>query len=162
MQLLFRVGLVPVLLLVLTGLYWFHIADAPAVAQRVPTVVVGLVAFLAIVVLVGDLASELKNADRKASGAVLDDVKSWMKEWRLQLIFVALCALYFVVFSSLGFNVANVVFLSVAFPVAGFARDCSLAVRGAKTVSTVILVSVIVYALAHVMDFNVPRGPLGF
>jgi len=162
MQLLFRVGLIPATLLVLTGLYWFHISDAPAVAQRVPAVAVALVVLLAIMVFVTELRSELKDKGRTGTEPASVAIKAWVTEWRLQIVFVALCVLHFMVFSTLGFNVANMLFLSLALPVAGFARDSGAGVRTLKVVSTAFLISVTVYALAHVMDFNIPLGPLGF
>lgn len=159
MQTLFRAGLVPVLILFLTGLYWLHIADAPSAAQRVPSAVIVVIIIMAVVVFVGDMAAAKKA---KISEDSTIKLINWLTQWRTQLIFIALSIGYFTAFVYLGFNLANFAFLVIAFPVAGVGQNMSRSGAVGKVAIYAGLLSVLFYTLAQIMDFNAPAGPLGF
>ena len=159
MQKLFRAGLVPGLILLLTGLYWLHIADAPSAAQRVPSAVIVVIVIMAVAVFVAEMAAS-KKAKTSEDGTF--KLINWLTQWRIQLIFIAISIGYFIAFVYLGFNLANFVFLVIAFPVAGVGRDISRSGAAGKVGIYAGLLSVLFYTLAQIMDFNAPAGPLGF
>lgn len=159
MQAFFRAALVPGLILLLTGLYWLHIADAPSAAQRVPSAVIVAIVIMAVAVFVGDMAKARKA---KVVEKHTFKLSSWARQWKTQLIFIALSIGYYVAFVNLGFNLANFVFLIVALPVAGVGESMSRASAALKVGIYAGLVSVVFYVLAQLMDFNAPIGPLGF
>jgi hypothetical protein len=67
--------------------------------------------------------------------------------------FVGLCIGYFVAFTTVGFNIANLTFLIVAYALAGM--------KPLSALFTAIVSTLVFHALAWVMEFNVPTGPFG-
>lgn len=165
MQAIFRIVAVPALILVFTALYWFHIADASSAARRVPMGVIIFVFIMTAVVLIRDIRAErIKSENTPATAApnVAQLFNQWMRDWRLQIIFVGLSIGYFVAFVTLGFNLANFLFLIIALPVAGMGRGLSFLSAAGKIGLMAGLVSLVFLVLAIVMDFNIPLGALGF
>lgn len=165
MQAIFRIVTVPALILVFTALYWFHIADAPSAARRVPMGVVIFVLIMTAVVLLRDIRAERSKSENTPAVATPNApqmLKQWMHDWRLQIIFVGLSIGYFIAFVTLGFNLANFLFLIISLPVAGMGRGLGFLSAAAKIGLTAGLISLVFFALAILMDFNIPPGALGF
>ena len=165
MQALFRIVTVPALILVFTALYWLHIADAPSAARRVPLGVIVFILIMTVIVLLRDIRLE---RSRSATGQALEGpnmaemFRQWVHDWRLQIIFTGLSIGYFIAFVTIGFNLANFLFLMVALPVAGTARGSRFVPAIIKTGLIAGIVSLVFFVLAILMDFNVPPGLLGF
>ena len=144
--------LVPTIVLLGCLLYWLHVQDARSVARRVPDGVIAFTAAMTLIVLSRTLllsrSVSMKSADD--AGATITNRSDLVK----RALFVLLCLGYYSAFSSLGFNLANLAFLLIAYPLAGLGFGWS--VFGALASSFVF------YGLAWLMEFNVPVGPLGF
>ncbi|MFT0544881.1 hypothetical protein ACMHYO_00805 [Allopusillimonas ginsengisoli] len=159
MQALFRAALVPGLILLLTGLYWLHIADAPSAAQRVPLAVITVIVVMAIIVLLGDLLAATKT---KTAAHPAIQIRVWIRQWKTQIIFMVLSFGYFAAFITLGFNLANFLFLIIALPVAGVGQGMGRTAAIVKVGLSAFVMAGVFYILAQLMDFNAPAGPLGF
>lgn len=146
--------IVPGLVLVGCLLYWLHVQEARSVAQRVPlAVIVFTVAMTGLVVLRTVLGREGAAGGAEAAaggGSRPADRPAFLR----RALFVALCGGYYLAMSRLGFDLANLVFLLLAYPLAGL--------RLVWTVPAALASSAIFHVLARVMEFNVPSGPFGF
>ena len=151
---------VPLIVLIGTALYFFHVQEAPAVTRRVPNgVMLFILAMLAIVVARSLLDARTPDREQE-TGKTASDLR-WRDAVR-QIAFLALAVGYFLMFERLGFALTNFLFLIAAVPIAGFARGVK-PLRAALPIGGLALVATSVFqALALVMEFNVPRGPLGF
>ena len=164
MQVFFRIVTVPAMILIFTSLYWFHIGDAPAVARRVPSGVIVFVLVMTAIVLIRDFREEKRKEATAPGGSGPNSAqmfKQWVHDWRQQIIFIGLSIGYFVAFITIGFNLANFLFLIIALPVAGMGQNRSLASATTKIVVTASLVTLVFFILATLMDFNVPIGVFG-
>lgn len=159
-QALSRALLVPSFILIMTAIYWASIQDAPRGAQRVPNVVMLFILTTASVVVVRDVALLFSTGGRQRSESFREQLSSWFSDNRQRCLFVVICLAYFPIFVSLGFNIANLIFLCLALPLAGLGRGRSLVARIGLIVSVAALCSMIFHLLASIMDFNVP-APLG-
>lgn len=140
--------IVPSIVLLGCLLYWLHVGDARAVARRVPSgVILFTVAMTAIVVLRALIA----RGPAQGAEASVSPVEPPVIARRAA--FALLCAGYYGAFTLLGFNTANLIFLFAACIVAGM--------RPRMAAPTALAASVVFHALARVMEFNVPTGPLG-
>ena len=151
----YRLGEIVVPLIALAGcaLYWLHVQDAQPVAQRVPETVIIFTVICTAIVLIRVIffpaagSSQENGSEEKASALRRGDfIRS--------SLFILLCVGYYMVFSRLGFNLANLIFLLLAYPLAGL--NITWSIFGAFSSSAVFC------GLAWVMKFNVPLGPLGF
>jgi len=141
--------IVPAIVLLGCLLFWWHVQDARSVAQRVPIgVILFTLAFTALVLMRVFLWPPAEDADAAAEPPVGRDV------FIRRVVFVVLCLGYFLAFSWLGFNIANLTFLVLAYLLAGM--------RALWAVPAAIASSIVFHLLARVMDFNVPTGPFGF
>lgn len=142
--------IVPGVVLIGCLLYWMHVQDARSVAQRVPlAVIVFTVLMLLMVVGRTVLGTAWASEDTEADAPSTD-----RRIFVNRALFIALCAGYFVAFGRLGFDLANVVFLLLAYPLAGL--------KLVWTIPAAIASSAVFHVLASVMEFNVPAGPFGF
>ncbi|WP_155326430.1 tripartite tricarboxylate transporter TctB family protein [Alkalilacustris brevis] len=140
---------VPAIVLVGCLLYWLHVQDARAVARRVPNGVILFTVAMTMLALMREFIwPPAGEQDAESSPPVERDVLI------KRLLFVMLCFGYFLAFSWLGFNLANLTFLVFAYILAGM--------KFLGAVPAAICSSVVFHFLARVMDFNVPTGPLGF
>ncbi|NNU79053.1 hypothetical protein HMH01_01255 [Halovulum dunhuangense] len=138
--------IVPLLVLIGCVLFWWHIQEARSVAQRVPNLV--LVFTLALTLLVGVRIFVLGKGGK--DGAAID-----LKDGTLhkRVAFLGLCLVYYLTFQPLGFTLSNLLFLLLAYRLAGL---------GWRQTGFAALVSTIVFhGLALLMDFNVPKGVFG-
>jgi hypothetical protein len=140
--------IVPAIVLVGCLLYWLHIYDARSVAQRVPNGVILFTVAMSFLVLLLEYA--------RPSPIMLDEHS--LRQTELDVIlkrtaFVGLCIGYFVAFTTVGFNIANLTFLIVAYALAGM--------KPLSALFTAIVSTLVFHALAWVMEFNVPTGPFG-
>ena len=142
--------IVPALVLAGCVLFWWHIQEARSVAQRVPNGVLILVIGLTGLVLFQTLFAR-SRADEGAGEA---ERLPALRVLAVRGGFVGLCLLYYLSFEPLGFNLANALFLVLAFPLAGLSLRWVLPATA--------IACLIFWALATVMEFNVPMGPLGF
>lgn len=144
--------IVPAIVLAGCLLYWLHVQDARSVARRVPDGVIIFTVALTVLVVIRAFLFPTPPGGQipKSNDAIAFDGRGFGK----RALFVALCVGYFFAFSRLGFNLANLLFLLVAYPLAGLGVGWSIA---GAAISTVVF-----YLLAQVMDFNVPLGPFGF
>jgi len=101
----------------------------------------------------------MEDGDSHASDA--SSLSTLLKTWRMQLIFVALSCGYYFIFKLLGFNFANLIFLLVSLPLAGVAKGQSVQRKMVVTILTSIITTLILWALAYIMDFNIPVSSLG-
>lgn len=140
--------IVPAIVLLGCLLYWLHVQDARSVARRVPNGVILFTVAMTVLALAREfLFPSLTEQDTDTLPPVPRDVLF------KRVLFVLLCLGYFFAFSWLGFNLANLIFLLLAYRLAG------LSLVGA--VPAAIASSVIFYLLAQVMDFGVPTGLFG-
>lgn len=158
-QALFRALCVPFFILLMTALYWWSIREAPSSSQRVPLVVITFIVTMATIVIVREFVSLSMGHGRHDSRKVGLDLAGWAAHNRQRLIFVVICIGYFPLFVYLGFNVANVIFLSVALPLSGLGTKRRMATRLALSMMIAVMAAVIFHLLAQVMDFNVPTSP---
>ena len=145
--------LVPAIVLLGCLLYWLHVQDARSVARRVPDAVIVFTVALAMIVLIRAMffpPAGPATGPAEESGVPASGRGNFLR----RLFFIILCIGYYAVFSVLGFNLANVIFLLLAYPLAGLGLVGTVA--GAVTSSAVF------YGLARVMEFNIPLGPFGF
>ncbi|MCE8030443.1 hypothetical protein [Billgrantia desiderata] len=160
-QALSRALLVPCFILLMTGLYWVSIQDAPSSAQRVPNVVMLFILVMATVVVMRDVVLLLAKRVRQTHEPLLrEHLTSWFDLNRQRCLFTVIGMAYFPAFVSLGFNIANLLFLCLALPLSGLGKDRPLVARVGLVVGVAVLASVIFHLLASIMDFNVP-APLG-
>jgi hypothetical protein len=142
--------IVPGLVLLGCLLYWIHIQDARSVAQRVPLGVIVLTVGMTLLVLAKTFLGPARDGEADGALALSADRRSLIQ----RTVFIGLCGGYFVAIGALGFNLANLAFLLLAYPLAGL----GLVWAGcAAVISTVIF-----HFLARIMEFNVPTGPFGF
>jgi len=141
--------IVPAIVLLGCLLYWWHVQDARSVARRVPDAVILFTVALTIVALVREFLFPPTSDDEKETPASFAG-EIFVK----RVLFVLLCFGYFLGFSWLGFNLTNVIFLLLAYRLAG------LSFLGALPAA--IISSAIFHFLALLMDFRVPTGPFGF
>lgn len=139
--------IVPAIVLLGCFLYWWHIQDARAIAQRVPNYVIIFTVAMTVLGMTRALllppAPDEEQVELPERGVLLR-----------RLAFVAACFGYFFAFSWLGFNLANLGFLVLACLLAG------LKLPGA--VVTALASTIVFHFLARAMDFRVPTGPFGF
>jgi predicted secreted protein len=141
--------IVPGIVLVGCLLFWLHVQDARSVARRVPSGVILFTLALTLLTLAREFVFPPKD-DQNASAEPPAGRDVLVK----RVAFVLLCIGYYAVFQWLGFNLANLVFLLLAYMLAG------MTLFGA--VLAAVVSSVVFYLLATVMEFNVPVGPFGF
>lgn len=164
-QALLRVLLVPAFILLATALYWFSIQGAASGARRVPDVVMIFIAIMASMVIVRDIAMLIGgNGNKAAPGedALADTLRHWARAHRQRFAFTAISLVYFPVFVTLGFNIANFLFLALALPLSGLAGERSIGFRIGISLCVSLVATLVFHMLAQVMDFNVPISPLGF
>jgi predicted secreted protein len=140
--------IVPAIVLLGCLLYWLHVGDARAVARRVPS---GVILFTVAMTAAVLLREFVRRAPTPQESAATPRVERAVLVQRS--VFTLLCVGYFLAFSWLGFNLANVTFVFLACMVAGMKPP------GAAV--TALTASVAFYLLARVMEFNVPTGPFG-
>jgi len=140
--------IVPAIVLIGCLLYWLHIQDARSVSRRVPN---GVIFFTVGMTVLAVLREFVRSARTDAQAPDAQPLESAVVMKRVA--FVLLCIGYYLAFGVLGFNLANLVFLALAYVVAGMAPLIAL--------PTAIASTVVFWALARVMDFNVPSGPFG-
>lgn len=159
-QALSRALLVPSFILIMTAIYWASIQDAPRGAQRVPNVVMLFILMTAAIVVIREVTLLIATGGRQNPESFREQFSSWFADNRQRCLFVVIGLAYFPVFVSLGFNIANLIFLCLALPLAGFGRGRPLVARIGLIVSVAALSSMIFHLLGSIMDFNVP-APLG-
>ncbi len=142
--------IVPGLVVIGCLLYWLHVQDARSVAQRVPLAVIVFTVAMTLVVVGRTFLGPVVAAEGTQAEAPADDRRIFAS----RALFVALCAGYFVVIGQLGFDLANLAFLLLAYPLAGL--------RVVWSVPAALASAAIFHVLAQVMEFNVPPGPFGF
>ena len=143
--------IVPGIVLVGCLFYWLHIQDARSVAQRVPLGVIAFTVATTVLVLFRVLFETVPDdKDGSAPPAPPTDRRALVQ----RAMFVVLCGGYFIALGQLGFNLANLAFLFLAYPLAGLGLVWSC-------VAAVTSVAVF-HVLAQIMKFNVPTGPFGF
>lgn len=160
-----RIAITPALILIFTALYWLHIADAPSAAKRVPSGVIVFILIMTVIVVMRDLQSvkNKKAVNQDGAGPVAAySLKQWVNTWRLQILFTALSVGYFLAFITIGFNLANFLFLIIALPTAGMGKGLKAGSAITKIVVMAMIVTLVFFVLAMLMDFNVPVGPFGF
>lgn len=164
-QAILRVLLVPAFILLITALYWFSIQGAASAAKRVPNVVMAFIVIMAAMELMREMA-RLTGPSRKRitsdEDTLADTLHHWISTHRQRLVFIAISLAYFPVFISLGFDIANFLFLALALPLSGLSRERSRGFRAGLSLSISLLAMLVFRMLAHVMDFNVPVSPFGF
>jgi len=141
--------IVPSLVLIGCLLYWLHVQDARSVAQRVPLAVIVFTVAMTLVVVGRTFLGPVVAAENTEADAPAEDRRIFAS----RAIFVALCGGYFFVIGRLGFDLANLIFLLLAYPLAGL--------RLVWTVPASVASAAIFHVLARVMEFNVPTGPFG-
>jgi hypothetical protein len=140
--------IVPAIVLIGCLLYWLHIQDARSVARRVPNGVIVFTVGMTVLAMLREFVWPARNDAQTADAQPLESAVVMKR-----VAFVLLCIGYYLAFGVLGFNLANLVFLALAYVVAGMAPLIAL--------PTAIASTVVFWALARVMDFNVPSGPFG-
>lgn len=148
---------VPAIVLVATALFFASIREAPSVTQRVPLGVMVFILAMAVVVVVR-AALEVAAQGTPDSGPRTSGVADWSRRGG----YIALAIGYALLFQPLGFSLANVVFLVAALALAGFGEGTRPAVRVVRILAVALFATAVFHALALVMNFNVPTGPLGF
>ncbi|PAU77442.1 tripartite tricarboxylate transporter TctB family protein [Halomonas salipaludis] len=164
-QAILRVLLVPALILLATALYWYSIQDAASGARRVPDVVMIFIMIMSMVVVVRDFMMGARDSKKRPApdeGALMDSLRRWERAHRKRIVFTVISLAYFPVFLSLGFNVANFLFLALALPLSGLGGERSMGLRIGLSLSISLFATLVFHLLAQVMDFNVPISPLGF
>ena len=155
-QALLRALSVPLFILTLTALYWWSIQDAASSAQRVPLVVIFFImAMSAIVIIKEMIVIRLENKQQEDDF----DLHLWAIHNGQRIYFVAISLGYFLLFIYLGFNIANVIFLTAALPLAGLGKERSIVTRIALSSAIAVVVAIVFHFLANIMDFNVPASP---
>ncbi len=160
-QSLFRSLFVPAFILVMTALYWLSIANAPSSAQRVPRVIILFIVLMCVLVTVKEV-KKLREAgtDELSAEPVLVSVKAWLAEHGQRVAFAVISMGYFPAFMWLGFNIANVIFLAIALPLAGLGAKLKPLSRAALSVGAAAVAAVLFHLIALSMGFNVP-APFG-
>lgn len=154
---------VPALVLLGATLYWISLTDAPAITKRIPMGVIVLVVALTVIVVI-KAAVESRRQRNAHSDELLpfrELLFEWWLAWYKRLILIGLGIGYYLAFRYLGFSLANFLFLLVALTIAGFAKGSGVLAATGKIAGTALLASTVFYWLAVIMNFNVPRGPLG-
>ena len=119
-QSLFRALFVPAFILVMTGLYWLSVVGAPSSAQRVPRVIILFILLMCALVTIKEVKKLRDSATEHPSGeSVLITVKAWLTEHGQRVACAVISIGYYPAFMWLGFNIANVIFLALALPLAG-------------------------------------------
>lgn len=157
-QAVIRVVLVPTFILLCTALYWVSIQEAAGAARRVPTFVMIFVVVMTLIVVV----TELIKIQQDGSNGEVTNAGAWLRLHSQRILFVAICFAYYPLFISLGFNIANFLFLSCALTIAGLGKGRKALSRLILVLTTSLVATVVFHLLAQVMDFNVPTSPFGF
>jgi len=160
-QSLFRALFVPGFILVMTALYWISLIGAPSSAQRVPRVIILFIVFMCVLVTLKEV-KQLREVDdsEDISEPVLAAVKGWFIEHGQRVAFAIISIGYFPAFMWLGFNIANVVFLAMALPLAGLGSKLRPLPRIALSVTSALIAAVLFHLISLSMGFNVP-APFG-
>jgi hypothetical protein len=164
---------VPVMIAVGSFFFWFHIREAPAVAARVPHIILIFIAVLLLIVgqriakqqsLKKGIESDISFSDRD----LLADLATRKKSPSLDLlrrhavlVFFALGLIYFLTFEILGFSISNFIFVfSSMIVVKNYQADFSF-----RNLPTVLITSLIttglLYLFAKLTSFNIPNGIFG-
>ena len=141
--------IVPVTVLIGCFLFWYHIQDARSAARRVPNYVIIFTVTMTGLVLLQRIRDLFRVESDGSGNTVTYNLMGVAKA----TVFIFVCILYYFAFDTVGFNTANLVFLLVAYPLAGLPLSSSVIAS--------IVSSVAFFGLAKIMEFNVPLGPLG-
>lgn len=161
-QAVMRTLIVPVFILVMTGLYWFSIQDASSSAQRVPRVVIIFILVMTLIVTTREISNSIRKRQSYTDEPdFLSNFGSWYLTNRQRCTFTVLSLAYIPVFIYLGFNIANFLFLSLALPLSGLGKKHGFIYRLSLSLLASGTASAIFHVLARVMDFNVPVSPFG-
>lgn len=146
--------IVPGLVLVGCLLYWLHVQEARSVAQRVPLAVIVFTVAMTLLVVGRTFLGPEGAAEGAAAEAGGESRPADRRTFLRRALFVALCGGYCLAIGRLGFDLANLVFLLLAYPLAGL--------RLVWAVPAALASAATFHVLARVMEFNVPSGPFGF
>lgn len=155
---------VPALVMLGAALYWVSLTDAPSITKRIPMGVIVLVVALTVIVVIKAAFEEWKRRQAHSDELHLPFKEvfiKWWLAWYKRLILIGLGIGYYFAFRYLGFSLANFLFLLAALAIAGFAKGQGILAAAGKISGTALLASIVFYWLAVIMNFNVPRGPLG-
>ena len=135
--------------------YWYQLREAASAAKRVPNgVMVLLLILIAIVVWREALAHREAEEDQSTlprPTSIRNRIGAWFVAYRRECIFVLLSFGYYIAFQEIGFNLANALFLFLAFILMKMKWKSNFI----YTTATVLLL----FATPEVMNFNVPVAP---
>ena len=147
---------VPALAALLALTYWWQVRGQDRVVVLLPNVLVLLVLLLAVVVVWREAVQTRSGPDDGRKGAlslagVRQRLGAWIADHRRELSLVALSVAYYVLFERLGFHLANLLFLTLAF--------LAMGLDWRRTAGYAVGVSFVVYVSAYLLQLNVPPAP---
>jgi len=164
---------VPVMIAVGSFLFWFHIREAPAVAARVPHII--LIFIVVLLLIVGKriakqpshkkkIESEVSFAERDEQADLVTRKNSPPLDFLRRhavLVFFALGLIYFLTFEILGFSISNFIFIfSSMIVVKNYQADFSFRNLPAVLITSIITTGLL-YLFAKLTSFNIPNGIFG-
>ncbi|MBO8141115.1 MAG: tripartite tricarboxylate transporter TctB family protein [Firmicutes bacterium] len=152
--------IVPALTLGVAMAYWLQVRGQARTVVLVPLGVIVLLAALCLAVVwresrkAPDRAADRRTpqaAPGARSGSLPEQAAAWVKRHRREIGLVALCLGYYAAFQRLGFHIANLLFLWLAFPNSGL--------RWTQAIVYGTLTAVALYAVTELVQLNVPTVP---
>lgn len=164
---------VPVMIAIGSFLFWFHIKEAPAVAARVPHIILIFIAVLLLIVgqrvakqqsLKKGIESDVSVSDREQQADLAERKKSPLLDLLRKhavLVFFTLGLIYFLTFEILGFSISNFIFVFCSMIVVkNYQADFSFKNLPAALITSLITTGLL-YLFAKLTSFNIPNGIFG-
>ena len=144
--------IVPAIVLAFVVSYWIQVRGQSRAVVLIPYGTIWLILILIAVVIFTQAASKADKKEVPGQSAERPvPFQQWISNHKRELGLIVLSIAYCFIFYPLGFTVSNLVFLLLAFPVAGL-RPKQSVIYGCVTTA-------VMYAVSEILQLNAPQFP---